>query len=81
MLEGMTSLEFKVTKTDNPTTGKELEEILANPQFGKKFTDHMITIDWTEDQGWHDAQLRPYESIPMDPATTVFHYGQAIFEG
>ncbi|WP_394281080.1 branched-chain amino acid aminotransferase [Corynebacterium sp.] len=77
----MTSLEFKVTKTDNPTTGKELEEILANPQFGKKFTDHMITIDWTEEKGWHDAQLRPYESIPMDPATTVFHYGQAIFEG
>ncbi|MHA2789393.1 branched-chain amino acid aminotransferase [Corynebacterium sp. S7] len=77
----MTSLEFTVEKTTNPTTGAELEAILANPQFGKNFTDHMITIEWTEEKGWHDARLRPYEAFAMDPASTVFHYGQAIFEG
>ena len=41
----------------------------------------MVTIDWTEDAGWHDAQLVPYGPIPFDPATNVLHYGQAIFEG
>ncbi|RSZ62699.1 branched-chain amino acid aminotransferase [Corynebacterium hylobatis] len=77
----MTSLNFSVNRTSTPTSDEAREEILRNPRFGKNFTDHMVTIEWTEDQGWHDAQVRPYESIPMDPATTVFHYGQAIFEG
>lgn len=74
-------LNYTVTRTENPTSPERLQEILANPGFGKYFTDHMVTIDWTEDKGWHDAQVRPYEPFSMDPASTVFHYGQAIFEG
>lgn len=77
----MTSLNFTVNRTSTPTSDEAREEILQNPRFGKNFTDHMVTIEWTEDEGWHDARVRPYEAIPMDPATTVFHYGQAIFEG
>lgn len=77
----MTSLEFTVNRTENPTSPDRLKEILAAPKFGKFFTDHMVTIDWSETEGWHAAQLVPYAPIPMDPATTVFHYGQAIFEG
>jgi branched-chain amino acid aminotransferase len=55
--------------------------ILANPGFGKTFTDHMVAITWTAGRGWHDAQLRPYGPISMDPATAVLHYAQSIFEG
>ncbi|HZK32074.1 MAG TPA: branched chain amino acid aminotransferase, partial [Corynebacterium sp.] len=77
----MTNLNFTVERNPRPATGAQREAVLANPAFGKNFTDHMITIEWSEDQGWHDARVRPYGSIPMDPATTVFHYGQAIFEG
>ena len=77
----MTNLEFTVTRNDNPRSAQERAEILKNPQFGKKFTDHMVSIDWTEEQGWHNAQVRPYGSVEFDPASMVFHYGQAIFEG
>ncbi|RNE49519.1 branched-chain amino acid aminotransferase [Corynebacterium alimapuense] len=77
----MSPLKFTVNRTKTPTSEETRQEILANPRFGKNFTDHMITIQWDETNGWHDARVRPYESIPMDPATTVFHYGQAIFEG
>ena len=77
----MTSLNFTVNRTSTPTSDEAREEILQNPRFGKNFTDHMVTIEWSEDTGWHDARVRPYEAIPMDPATTVFHYGQALFEG
>ncbi|HJE11517.1 MAG TPA: branched chain amino acid aminotransferase, partial [Corynebacterium glutamicum] len=42
----MTSLEFTVTRTENPTSPDRLKEILAAPKFGKFFTDHMVTIDW-----------------------------------
>lgn len=74
-------LEFSVEPTPHPTSAERLAEILAAPGFGKHFTDHMVTIEWTPDAGWHDAQVRPYGPLSLDPATHVFHYGQAIFEG
>lgn len=77
----MTSLEYTITRNDNPRSDAEREAILENPGFGKQFTDHMVTIDWNKEDGWHNAQLRPYGPMEMDPASNVFHYGQAIFEG
>ena len=77
----MASLSFTTHKNPNPASDEEVAKVLAKPGFGNYFTDHMVTIDWSEDEGWHDAQVRPYGSISLDPACTVFHYGQAIFEG
>lgn len=76
-----TSGEFTRTRTDHPAPESRIAEILANPGFGKHFTDHMVVIDWSEDAGWHDARVVPYGPIALDPATSVLHYGQAIFEG
>ena len=39
----MGMLDYTITRTDNPTSAEELSEILANPGFGKHFTDHMVT--------------------------------------
>ena len=52
-----------------------------NLGFGRYFTDHMFLMEWSRDQGWHNARIAPYASFSMDPASTVLHYGQAIFEG
>ena len=49
--------------------------------FGDLFTDHMFSMDYNTDKGWHDPRIEPYAPIQMDPATMVLHYGQAIFEG
>lgn len=49
--------------------------------FGHVFTDHMLMIDYTEGQGWHDARVVPYGNLSLDPACQVLHYGQEIFEG
>ncbi|MGP3690895.1 branched-chain amino acid aminotransferase [Streptomyces sp. IBSNAI002] len=59
----------------------EREAALADPGFGRIFTDHMVTIRWAEGRGWHDAQLTPYAPLEIDPANMALHYGQAIFEG
>jgi branched-chain amino acid aminotransferase len=63
------------------TPADEREATLANPGFGTRFTDHMVTATWTPDAGWHDAALRAYAPLSMDPASAVLHYAQAIFEG
>jgi branched-chain amino acid aminotransferase len=55
--------------------------ILANPGFGSHFSDHMVSIDWSEADGWHNATVGPRQPIPLDPAAAVLHYAQEIFEG
>jgi len=57
------------------------EQLLADPGFGKLFTDHMVTIDWDEDSGWHGAQVGALAPLPLHPAAAVLHYAQEIFEG
>ncbi|WBB62842.1 branched-chain amino acid aminotransferase [Streptomyces sp. WMMC500] len=75
----MTTIELKPSA--HPLSDAEREAILTNPGFGKHFTDHMVTIKWTEGRGWHDAQLQPYAPLTLDPATMALHYGQSVFEG
>ncbi|WP_425503736.1 branched-chain amino acid aminotransferase [Sphaerisporangium rubeum] len=74
-------LSFDVQQSESARTPAERERVLADPGFGTHFTDHMISIDFTEGRGWHDARLTPYGPLTLDPATSVFHYAQELFEG
>ncbi|PXY27239.1 branched-chain amino acid aminotransferase [Prauserella muralis] len=76
-----TTIPFTRTLSSAPASAERVAEVLAKPGFGVHFTDHMVTVRWDRERGWHDAELRPYEAFTLDPATAVLHYGQAIFEG
>ena len=75
------SPQFARTPNPAPVSDQRRAEILADPGFGRFFTDHMVTIRWSKDVGWHDAAVVPYGPLSFDPATMVLHYGQEIFEG
>ncbi|MFD7669138.1 branched-chain amino acid aminotransferase [Streptomyces sp. NPDC059788] len=77
----MTTPTIELKPSSHPLSDAERERILASPGFGRHFTDHMVTIKWTEGRGWHDAQLVPYAPLSMDPANMTLHYAQTIFEG
>lgn len=77
----MTTPTIELKPSSQPRSGAEREAILANPGFGRYFTDHMVTIKWTEGRGWHDGQLVPYGPLSLDPANMTLHYAQEIFEG
>lgn len=49
--------------------------------FGRNFTDHMFTMEFTPDSGWHHPRIKPYQPLLLDPSANVFHYSQEIFEG
>lgn len=49
--------------------------------FGKLFTDYMFTMEYDPENGWHNACIKPYQPLSLDPSTSVLHYGQSIFEG
>jgi branched-chain amino acid aminotransferase len=75
------ALQFAIEENPAAASDDRVAEVLANPGFGRVFTDHLALIRWTSEHGWHDAQVRPYGPLSLDPATHVFHYAQAIFEG
>jgi branched-chain amino acid aminotransferase len=74
-------ITFSRKPTSKPVEAAARAELLKDPGFGRVFTDHMVTIRWTKDRGWHDAEVRAREAISLDPAAAVLHYGQEIFEG
>ncbi|WP_405923880.1 branched-chain amino acid aminotransferase [Streptomyces sp. NBC_00035] len=77
----MTTPTIELKPSSQPRSDAEREAILASPGFGRHFTDHMVTIKWTEGRGWHDGQLVPYGPLSLDPANMTLHYAQEIFEG
>ncbi|MGI6071843.1 MAG: branched-chain amino acid aminotransferase [Lachnospiraceae bacterium] len=69
-------LDIKITRTNRPKA-----KPAGDLPFGKIFTDHMFIMNYTEEQGWHDPRIVPYQNLSLSPASMVFHYGQEMFEG
>lgn len=70
-------LNISVTKTTAPKEKPDASTL----GFGKIFTDHMFIMDYSRDEGWHDARIVPFANLSLHPASTVLHYGSEIFEG
>jgi branched-chain amino acid aminotransferase len=49
--------------------------------FGRQFTDHMFTMEFTPGSGWGNPRIKPYGPLLLEPSANVFHYSQEIFEG
>lgn len=72
-----------MTETISITRSKhsKIDEVdFKNLSFGSVFTDHMFICDY-KDGAWQTPEIVPYGPMEMDPASKVFHYGQAVFEG
>jgi branched-chain amino acid aminotransferase len=80
-MQDATILDFEFEAHADPVTQADRAALLANPGFGKIFTDHMAVIRYTAGRGWHDARIQPRGPIQLDPACAVLHYAQEIFEG
>jgi len=73
--------KFAFEPNASPISANERSAQLVNPGFGKVFTDHMVTIRYSEAEGWHDAKIVARGPFTMDSASAVLHYAQEIFEG
>jgi branched-chain amino acid aminotransferase len=79
MTDGL--LEFTLARNPDPASDEVRAQILADPGFGRYHTDHMVSIDYREAIGWHNAAVVPYGPIELDPSAIVLHYAQEVFEG
>ncbi len=68
-------MELKIIKTTEPR-----KRPTGPLGFGKYFTDHMFVMEY-ENGEWGNARIQPYQNFSLQPACSVFHYGQACFEG
>ncbi len=74
-------LAFERQPHPSPSTEAERAAVLADPGFGKHFTDHMAHAVWTADGGWGASRVEPYGPLLLDPSAAVLHYAQEVFEG
>ena len=70
-------LNIKIERTASPKTKPDYSKL----GFGKYFTDHMFLMNYSTENGWHDARIVPYGPLALDPSAMVFHYAQELFEG
>ena len=71
-------MDLQIIKTKAPKEKYKDEGALG---FGKLFTDHMLTMAYSVDKGWHDLKIEPFANFSLSPASMVLHYGQEAFEG
>lgn len=65
------------TTAPRPVPEPESAEVVAQ----KVCTDHMVTVSWTADHGWHTPELRPYGPLSLMPTASCLHYATECFEG
>ncbi|XP_053308192.1 branched-chain-amino-acid aminotransferase, cytosolic-like [Spea bombifrons] len=54
---------------------------VKNLIFGKTFTDHMLTVEWTNEKGWGKPHIKPFQNLSLHPASSALHYSVELFEG
>jgi branched-chain amino acid aminotransferase len=74
-------LEFRIVRDRLALRPSERAKLLEEPKFGQVFTDHMVTVEYQPERGWHSPQVRPLDSLRLHPATAALHYAQEVFEG
>lgn len=65
-----------MTLTQNPKSKPDPNNLV----FGKYFSDHMLTINWTSEKGWEKPRIIPFENLSLAPATSCLHYATEVNE-
>jgi branched-chain amino acid aminotransferase len=80
-MSGGDNLDFEIRPNPAPVSASERAALLADPGFGRVFTDHMVTVRYADGKGWYEPRVEARAPIALDPAAAVLHYAQEIFEG
>lgn len=78
---GLSSFKFDDLQLDLHKTIPDLPEDSSKLQFGKKFTDHMLHVEWSLANGWGKPVISPIKNLEIHPAAKCLHYSVEIFEG
>ena len=74
-----TTTGIQITPTTTPAPRPADADIRHS--FGTVFTDHMFVMEYQQSTGWQEPRIVPYGPLSLDPAASVLHYAQAVFDG
>jgi branched-chain amino acid aminotransferase len=74
------SSNFTIHPSTHPATDEVRTARLAEPGFGRYFTDHIARLTYSHGE-WSGGSVEAYAPISLDPVASVLHYGQAVFDG
>ncbi|CCK69117.1 branched-chain-amino-acid transaminase BAT2 KNAG_0B06930 [Huiozyma naganishii CBS 8797] len=77
MSQPLDSSKVTIVPTGTPSAPIPNEKL----RFGKQFTDHMLQVEWTAENGWDAPVIKPYGPFSIDPSCCVLHYAFELFEG
>ena len=46
--------------------------------FGAEFTDHMLSVEWTAENGWSEPKITPYQNLSLAPSCSTLHYALEV---
>lgn len=70
---------IKVTRSTELRTVPEQNS--AEVWASKHCTDHMVCVTWTDTEGWHTPEIKPYGPFTIMPTASCLHYATQCFEG
>ncbi|KAI0213293.1 Branched-chain-amino-acid aminotransferase, cytosolic [Lamellibrachia satsuma] len=54
--------------------------LVSRSDLDREFSDHMLEVEWTVDNGWGTPYICPLHSLSLHPAAQVMHYAIELFE-
>ncbi|XP_074927372.1 branched-chain-amino-acid aminotransferase, mitochondrial-like, partial [Chelonoidis abingdonii] len=69
--------DLRVELTKEPKPKPEVGQL----QFGKHFTDHMLTVEWDRERGWGQPHIKPFQHLSLHPASSALHYAVEVCVG
>jgi branched-chain amino acid aminotransferase len=76
-LRAVDASQLEIQRTTTPKSIMPHDQLI----FGRNFTDHMLSMEWTAGEGWLSPRITPYQNLSLDPATCALHYAFEAFEG
>jgi len=70
--------DLQIHKTESP---KNPPLNVSQVAFGSVFTDHMLCVDWCQQDGWSSPVIKPLTNLQLHPASCILHYANGLFEG
>ena len=76
------NLDASLLRINRTTTPRKVPEPNSNEVWSQRScADHMISVTWTSDVGWHAPEINPYGSLTIMPTASCLHYATSCFEG
>ena len=66
--------DLEITLTKSPQPKPENDNLI----FGHHFSDHMLTVDWSAQDGWGKPLIHPVEEMKIHPAAKALHYAVEV---